>query len=170
MITKGLIMTATGLIGIISTIIIFAIISKKTNNNIKKLVDGSVAGSKVDHDIEDKSSKYVIKKKIEINNDASSENRNLTVNVEEETVISEENISLATNENLTEIKYNDTVKNIKGIHENKDNVEEIYDDATVVEESIEDDATVCAEEFEQEELTVCIDDEFEDDELTVCTE
>ena len=66
MLTKGLVMTIIGTIGIITTIIIFFVVYISINNKIKAFVNGEISTTYSENDSINKSNKYIPNNETEV--------------------------------------------------------------------------------------------------------
>ena len=95
MLTKGMIMTVTGALGIIVTLVIFIIMNKNTKKQLNILMCSSISEGKQQINVDDKVNKYIVQNKKYI-----FENRPTDIHVES-TTIDEQETSLIENESTT---------------------------------------------------------------------
>lgn len=66
MLTKGMIMTVTGGLGFIITLVTFMIINKNTKKQLSLLMEGNIINGQYESKIDDKIGRYVVKRQINI--------------------------------------------------------------------------------------------------------
>ncbi|WP_195515252.1 hypothetical protein [Paraclostridium bifermentans] len=66
MLSKGMIMTIVGSMGIITTIIVFFIVYISTNNKIKAFINGDISSHDLEDRLENKINKYIPNNETEV--------------------------------------------------------------------------------------------------------
>lgn len=66
MLTKGMIMTVLGVVGIVITIVTFIVLNKNINKQLNSFMESQISSGQYESSINDKISRYVIKNRLDI--------------------------------------------------------------------------------------------------------
>ena len=104
MLTKGMIMTVTGGLGFIITLVTFMIINKNTKKQLSLLMEGNISNGQYESKIDDKIGRYVVKRQINIFDEVDTD-------FEDEKVTIIEDKSTTIESKLTAIEDQSTIIN-----------------------------------------------------------
>lgn len=92
MLTKGIIMTVTGGLGFIITLVTFMIINKNTKKQLSLLMEGNISNGQYESKLDAKIDSYVVKREINIfdEGDTDVEDEKITTIEDESTTIESE--------------------------------------------------------------------------------
>lgn len=88
MLTKGMIMTVSGIVGIIITIVTFIILNKNIKKQLNVLMESEISAGQYESSINDKINRYVMKNRLDI-----FENQSTTILEDSTTLMEEESTS-----------------------------------------------------------------------------
>ena len=66
MLTKGMIMTVLGVVGIVITIVTFIVLNKNINKQLNSFMESQISSGHYESSINDKISRYVMKNRLDI--------------------------------------------------------------------------------------------------------
>lgn len=66
MLTKGMIMTVLGVVGIVITIVTFIVLNKNINKQLNSFMESQISSGQYESSINDKISRYVMKNRLDI--------------------------------------------------------------------------------------------------------
>ena len=66
MLTKGMIMTVLGVVGIVITIVTFIVLNKNINKQLNLFMESQISSGQYESSINDKISRYVMKNRLDI--------------------------------------------------------------------------------------------------------
>ena len=89
MLTKGMIMTVSGIVGIIITIVTFIILNKNIKKQLNVLMESEISVGQYESSINDKVNRYVMKNRLDI-----FENQSTTILEDSTTLMEEESTTL----------------------------------------------------------------------------
>lgn len=89
MLTKGMIMTVFGIVGIIITIVTFIILNKNIKKQLNVLMESEISAGQYESSINDKINRYVMKNRLDI-----FENQSTTILEDSTTLMEEESTTL----------------------------------------------------------------------------
>ena len=102
MLTKGMIMTVAGLLGIIITIVTFIIVNKNIKKQINLLMESEISAGQYESGINDKVNRYVMKTKLDI-----FETESTGIHSETSTIVQEQSTTIE--EKSTDIEEQSTI-------------------------------------------------------------
>lgn len=89
MLTKGMIMTVFGIVGIIITIVTFIILNKNIKKQLNVLMESEISAGQYESSINDKINRYVMKNRLDI-----FKNQSTTILEDSATLMEEESTTL----------------------------------------------------------------------------
>ena len=89
MLTKGMIMTVSGVVGIIITIVTFIILNKNIKKQLNVLMESEISAGQYESSINDKVNRYVMKNRLDI-----FENQSTKILEDSTTLMEEESTTL----------------------------------------------------------------------------
>lgn len=103
MLTKGIIMTVSGVVGIIITIVTFIILNKNIKKQLNVLMESEISAGQYESSINDKVNRYVMKNRLDIfeNESTSIDSETLTTLEDQSTIILEDSTTLMEEESTT---------------------------------------------------------------------